>query len=186
VEVLGRRFDFRANAYFPFGVKQYSQCCQYDEYVGDWYATHCKCESVSYGFNAEVGYLLIRSQYLLFYLATGPYYFAAKCLEKTAGWEFRIRPQYKDYFSVDFKISHDRLYKTVYQTSFIVSIPLYQIASNRGRHGPCRISDRQIYQPVIRLENIPISRSSCWDSNFEDPDPTQYYDDEDYDYDCDE
>lgn len=167
IEILGKRLDFRANMYFPFGIKKYTCCCIYDDYIGDWYASHCKCESVSYGYNAEIGYLIVRSKTFLFYAATGPYYFAAKCLDRTAGWEFRVRPQYKDYFAVDFKINYDRLYHTVYQTTFIVSIPFYQI-SNRNQ-GPCGITDRQIYQPVIRLETMPISRNECWSTNFDDP-----------------
>ena len=179
VEILGERLDFRANAYFPFGLDKYSCCCVFDDFVGDWFARHCKCESVSYGYNAEVGYLIVRSRKFLLYAATGPYYFAAKCLEKTAGWEIRVRPQYQDYFAIDFKINYDRFYHTVYQTTFIVSVPLYQIATQKNRQGPCGITDRQIYQPVIRHETMPISRTSCWDTNFEDPDPTYFGDDDD-------
>lgn len=185
VEILGKRLDFRANMYFPFGDKKYTCCCVFDDYIGDWYASHCKCESVSYGYNAEVGYLIVRSRRFLLYAATGPYYFAAKCLERTAGWEIRVRPQYQDYFAVDFKINYDRFYHTVYQTTFIVSIPLYQISSRKDKQGPCGITDRQIYQPVIRLETIPISRNDCWNSNFDDPAPT-FFDEDDMDFDEDD
>lgn len=187
VEILGKRLDFRANAYFPFGLDKYSCCCVFDDYTGDYYAEHYKCESVSYGYNAEVGYLIVRSQKFLLYAATGPYYFSAKCLERTAGWEFRIRPQYKDYFAIDLKLNYDRFFHTVFETTFIVSIPLYQIATIKNKQGPCGITDRQIYQPVIRQETMPISRNSCWYNNFDEIDPTYYdeYDYSDYDYDQD-
>lgn len=168
-EILGKRLDFRANLYFPFGMKKYSIYCVYDDYVGDWYATHYKCESVSYGYNAEIGYLIVRSNAFLLYAAGGIYYFAGNCLDRTTGFEVRVRPQYKDYFAIDFKVNYDRLYHVVYQTSFIVSFPLYQIATDKKHQGPCGITDRQIYQPVIRLETMPISRNSCWHTNFNEP-----------------
>jgi hypothetical protein len=179
VEILGKRLDLRANMYIPFGIKKYSQCCVYDDYIGGWFAQNCKCESVSYGYNAEIGYLFLRSSTFLFYAATGPYYFSSKCLDKTIGWEVRVRPQYKDYFAIDFKVNYDQLYRFVYQTTFIVSLPLYQMATRKNHQGPCGITDRQIYQPVIRLETMPISRFSCWQTNFDDPDPSSSNDDAD-------
>ncbi len=182
LEVLGNRLDFRANLYVPIATQKYSICCIYDNYIGDWYASYCKCESISYGYNAEIGYLIVRSKNILLYAATGPYYFSAKCLERTAGWDIRIRPQFRDYFAVDFKINYDRFYHTVYQTTFIVSLPLYQVFARKNKHGPCRITDRQIYQPVIRLEAIPISRNACWQTNFDEPDPF-FFDGDDDEYD---
>ena len=164
-ESLGKYFDSRVNFYIPFGKTKYSAYCVYD-YDGDWFAIHSKCESVSFGFNGEVGFTTPSYKGFLLYAATGPYYFSGKCLDHSTGWELRVRPQYKDYFAIDFKIHYDKLYHTVYQTTFILSVPIYQLNSKANRPKPCGITDRQIYQPVIRLETMPITRRSCWFCNF--------------------
>lgn len=165
-EALGKHLDFRGNIYIPLGIKQYRTCCIYDDYEGDWYARHYKCESVSFGSNAEIGYTLIDEKGFTFYAGTGPYYFSGRCLDQTIGWELRIRPQYKDSFAIDFKVHYDKLYQMVYQTTFILSLPLYEIRARKNQQKPCEITMRQIYQPVIRLETMPISRRSCWFTNF--------------------
>lgn len=163
-ELLGKRLDFRANLYFPVGTTLYSKCCVFDNFDGDWFAIHCRCESISFGANAEVGYLLFPTCPFFVYGAGGGYYFANKCIDAMIGWEVRVRPQYKDLFAIDFKVSYDNIYHMVYQTAFILSIPLYQIAS-QNRY-PCCMSDRQIYQPIIRWDAMPIGRRSCWRTNF--------------------
>ena len=164
-EILGKRWDFRANAYVPFGGKKNTKNCVFDDFEGGFVITNSFLEEVSYSFNAEVGYLAVNSKNFLFYTAIGPYYIAGrKCDWTTAGVKARIRPQYKDYFAIDFSVSYDSLFKTIYQGAFIVYVPLYQIVNQNKR--PCGITDRQIYQPVERFEVMPLMRQSCWHSNF--------------------
>jgi len=165
LEILGRRWDFRGNAYIPFAGKKNVKVCVYDDYEGDYVITNSFLEEVSYSFNAEIGYLALRSKYLLFYMAGGPYYISGrKCFNNTVGGKARVRPQYKDYLALDLSISYDPLFKTIYQAEIILSLPLYQIG-NQNKN-PCGISDRQIYQPVERFEVMPLMRQSCWTSNF--------------------
>lgn len=54
VEVLSRRWDFRANAYIPFGAAKNLNVCNYN-YPGGYEMTFSDCEFATYGFNAEVG-----------------------------------------------------------------------------------------------------------------------------------
>lgn len=165
VEVLGKRWDFRANVYFPIGRNQHRTTCV-THYEGGFFAEHRRCEGVSYAYNAEVGYQFTKEQPFLFYAAIGPYYLARKCNDETFGGKFRIRPQFKDYFALDLSVSYDQVFHTVYQGEIIISLPLYQIRSRKNKHGPCGMSDRKVYQPIIRFEVTPLGRRSCWHTNF--------------------
>jgi hypothetical protein len=165
LEVLGKRWDLRANGYAPISVKKRKMKCVFDDYEGGYYAIHRRCEFTSYGYNAEVGYYIVRGKDFLLYAAGGPYYLVRKCHDRTGGGEFRIRPQYKDYLAVDVSVSHDNVFGTVYQAQVILYLPLYQL-SKRINKRPCNISDQQIYQPIERFEIMPLGRRSCWQTNF--------------------
>jgi hypothetical protein len=73
-----------------------------------------------------------------------------------------VRPQYKDYLALDFSVSYDQVYKTVYQAEVILYLPLYQLSSKKTRQGPCGMTDRQIYQPIERFEIMPLAKRDCW------------------------
>ncbi len=166
VEILGKRWDFRGNAYVPVGAKKRKVVCVFDDYLGDYFIVNKNIETTTYGFNGEVGWTAVNSNYWALYVAGGPYYLGRKsnCLEKSIlGGEFRVQPQYKDYFAVDFVLSYDNVYKTVFQAVISFNLPLYQISPLRS--GIC-LRDRQVYQPVERFEIIPLGRCSCWKFNF--------------------
>lgn len=164
VEILSKRWDFRANAYIPFTTEFKCQC-HFDDYQGGFFIKERKTETVSYGYNAEVGYLAVRTHTFLLYLAAGPYYMTGRhCHEKTRGVKARIRPQYKDYLALDLSMTHDPVYETVYQAKVIISLPLYQITGQNKNH--CGVTDRQIYQPVERFEVMPVGKCQCWKTNF--------------------
>ncbi len=167
LEILGKKWDFRANGYVPIGKKTFRTTCVYDDYEDGFYAIHRDCEFTSYGFNAEVGYLAewCSEQYML-YIAGGPYYLARKCLNNRRGGEIRIRPQYRDYLALDFSLSYDNVFHAVFQAQVIVYLPLYQIKPNACRRNYCGLTERQIYQPVERFEVMPLGRRSCWERNF--------------------
>ena len=169
LEVLGSRWDFRGNAYVPFGAKKSVNVCVFDDYIGDYVITHSTKEAISYAFDAEIGYLsflLIGDTKLLLYTAVGPYYIAGRCCHaSTQGIRARIRPQYKDFIAFEMSVNYDSLFETIWQGQVIISLPLYQIGRSTNK-GPCNLSNRQIYQPVNRFEVMPLGRSDCWDSNF--------------------
>jgi hypothetical protein len=167
IEVLGKRLDFRANGYIPLSTTERVKTCVFDDYIGDYVITRRKIEFVSYGYNAEVGYLAVRSNSFLLYGAASLYYLSGRGINTdTRGGKFRLRPQYKDYFAVDLSVSYDNIFRTVYQAEIILSIPLYQIASYKYKKSPCGITDRQVYQPVERYEIMPIGKKCCWKTNF--------------------
>lgn len=167
LEVLSKYWDFRANAYVPFGPKQTMQVSVYDACYTDGYSlTRRSIETLSYSFNAEVGvYLLNLPNSVSIYLAGGPYFIArAQRNGGVVGGEVRLRPQYKDYLAVDGSWRYDSLFKEIWQVEVSLNLPLYQMREQN--RGPCGIPDRQIYQPVQRFEVLPLSLRNCWFSNF--------------------
>jgi len=165
LEVLGKRWDLRANGYAPISVKMRKSRCLFISDISDYYAIYSECEFTSYGYNAEVGYYVVRTKDFFLYAAGGPYYMVRKCHDRTRGGEFRIRPQYKDYLALDFSVSHDSVFGTVYQAQVILYLPLYQLSKKLNKR-PCNLSDQQIYQPIERFEVMPVGRRSCWKYNF--------------------
>jgi len=167
MEVLGKRWDFRANGYFPLGQREHTSKCVFDDYIGDFFAIRRKTEFSSYGGNAELGWFILRSKDFFLYTAAGPYFFSGKCHHATAGGEIRLRPQFKDYLALDLRLSHDSTYKTNFQGELIFSIPLYDFFSFlKNKKGPCGISNQQIYQRVERFEIMPLGKRCGWESNF--------------------
>jgi len=165
IEVLGRRWDFRANGYAPFGARRHIKTCFFNDYVGDFYARRQDIESVSYSFNGEVGYLAVNGKNFSLYMAGGPYFLArGRCCTSTVGVEARIRPKYKDYVALDLSARYDDLFGTIWQAGIIFTLPLYQISNQNER--PCGLRDWQIYQSVERFEVMPLSKRSCWETNF--------------------
>jgi hypothetical protein len=167
IEVLGRRWDFRANGYIPLKTTERIKTCVFDDYIGDYVITRRKIEFVSYGYNAEVGYLAVRSDKFLLYGAASLYYLSGRGISTdTRGGKFRIRPQYKDYIAIDLSVSYDNIFRAVYQAEVLFTIPLYHIASHKYEKNRCGLTDRQIYQPVERYEIMPIGKKCCWKTNF--------------------
>lgn len=164
VEILGTRWEFRANAYFPIGIKRYKSKCTFNQYEEGYYAIHRRCEFTAYGYNAEAGYYIVNKNDFSLFAAAGPYYLMRRHEDETLGGEIRIRPQYKDYIALELKASYDPVFKAVFQAGITIRIPLYQIR-NRGCR-PCGMQARQVYQPIERFEIMPLGRRSCWERNF--------------------
>jgi len=140
VEILGKRLDFRANFYAPFGDRDDFDICCDRTLVNGW---------LSSGFNVEVGYLAYQTKSFFLYTAIGPYYVTAcKCQERQRGIALRVFPQYKDFVGLNLKYSYDPLFKSIFQAEIIISLPFYQISSLKKT--PCGITNRQIYQRVER------------------------------------
>lgn len=140
VEILGKRLDFRANIYAPFGDRDDAGICCSRYRVNGW---------LSSGFNLEVGYLLYQTKSFFLYSAVGPYYVTAcKCQERQRGIMLRVFPQYKDFVGLNLKYSYDPLFNAVFQAELIISMPFYQLSGIKKTS--CGITNRQIYQRIER------------------------------------
>ncbi len=164
LEVLGKNWDFRANGYVPLYRLIRHETRVWDCFEGGFVAKRKKYEYTSYGYNLEIGYYLLQRKDFFLYAAAGPYYLARRSFQNTTGGEIRLRPQYKNYLALDLKYSYDPAFKSVFQATVILYLPLYQIA--RQNTAPCRITDRQVYQPIERFEIMPLGKRCCWRANW--------------------
>ncbi len=153
LEVLGCRWDFRANVYVPFGPRRHLKHCVFDDFIGDFLATRDRIEYVSYALNGEVGWLAIDyCEKFFFYLAGGPYFLAGTRCKNTLGGEFRIRPQYKDFLALDLSVRHDSVFETIWQALIIFSLPLYEIPLRGKTESAALQTDRSI-SPLSDLKS---------------------------------
>ena len=164
IELLSKRLDFRANCYYPVGHLEKKKKFDFEKFNGGFFAFKEKVEKVeAYSFNAEVGWLAVNGKKFLLYTAIGPYALSKRCCgNETLGGKFRLKPQYKDYIAVDFILSYDPLFKTVFQAEFVLNFPLYQFRARKCSN----LSERQIYQPIERFEIIPLEKRCFSESNF--------------------
>jgi hypothetical protein len=165
IEILGRRWDFRANGYFPVGKGHHVKKCVFDDYFGDYVAIRKRKAFDRKGYNAEIGWLAISSDIFQLYAAAGPYLLPRKCHNFVNGGKFRLRPQLGDFLALDLSVTYDSVYKAVYLAEVILYWPIYQL-SQRRRPTTCGLSEQQIYQPIERIEVIPLGKRTCWKSNF--------------------
>jgi len=163
VETLGKRWDFRANGYWPLEDAA-KKTCVFDDFSGGFFMKTVKFESAFAGVNAEVGWKPIRSRNFQLYAAAGPYYISGDC-SKAWGGRARLRPQYQDVAAIEGIVSYDHIFGVIYQVQVIFSIPLYRDPANH-RRAPCDIYNREVFQPVERWDIILLDRGSCTFSNF--------------------
>jgi hypothetical protein len=165
-EALCTRWDFRANFYAPFGRKKNTESFFYDGYTGGYFIADTTEESSSYGMNGEVGYLACDFDPFFVYAAAGPYVIARGCTDSLVGALGRLRTQYGDWAALEVSWSYDRVYLSVLQVEAFITIPLYSLYGKTEKRLRCGLTDRQIYQPVIRFDLIPLGRTRSWTLNF--------------------
>jgi hypothetical protein len=150
-EMLHRRWELHMSARAPVGVTKHIKKCVFDDYIGP-FREVCKTRQIALNaFDLDVGYYFVKAKDFQFYVAAGPYYLSGASNSSALGGRAVLRPQFTDYFAVEFSVSHDRIYETIYQLNAIFSLPLYKFSPvlNKKR-GPCRTTNRQIYQPIGR------------------------------------
>ena len=166
LEVFGKIWEFRTNIYLPIGNKLHEHKCKFDDFNGDFTMVQRKFEFMYTGFDTEIGCLAVATQDYTVYIGTGPYYLNGKFADQAWGIRVRFRPQYKDYIALDVMMTHDSAFNTVYQGELILALPFYALGSQKDKKPPCGIMQRQIYQPVQRLDVIPVGRKCRWSQNF--------------------
>ena len=171
IEVLTKLWEVHANAYFPVGVTQHHRKCVFDDYIGDYRAARKEFKfACQYAFNADYGYYIVNLNNFQMYASAGLYFFGLdKCgTTSVVGVEALLRPQFKDYFSVELSMTHDQMYNTNFQINVIFTLPLYDYSSAiRKKKGPCGMPSRQIYQPVARDEIIILDKKCDWKFNWD-------------------
>ncbi len=164
-EVIGKRFEFYANGYAPVGSSSNTQKCTFDQYVGNYKATRRSIQSSFYAADATLNIMAIKAGNFMVYTSGGPYYLRGKPNSPQIwGGQVGIQPQFGDYLSLSFNVSHDPHFGTLFQGGIMLSLPLYRFTS-LGK--PRTVTNRQIYQPAHRMmSTIPLDTHCCWKSNF--------------------
>jgi hypothetical protein len=166
LEVLNRRWELHARGSFLVGNKVHSKMVFFHQYVGPYFFITRKYEYAINHADLSVGYYPVLGKSFQLYASASPYYLFGKFDHTSAvGIKAMIRPQYKDYLSLELSISHDHIFQTIYQVNVIFSVPLYAYSSVlKRKKGPCSVSNRQIYQPVD--SDVVLNRKFFFQANF--------------------
>lgn len=165
-EVLNKNWEIRAQGYVPVGQKNYKKKSIFADNVDNYRAERTRNEFANYFVDASAGYYIVNSNAFQIYLAAGPYWFTGKFFNNVWGGQLTIRPQIMDYIELEFNMSYDKVLKTCYQGSIVLTLPLYNYSSAiKKKKGPCGMANRQIYQPVRRDEMILLLQKCCWHIN---------------------
>ncbi len=164
-EFLGERIDLRLNGYLPVGKKKHTiQDCHF-HYPGGFFMSRKKIETAIGGANVEVGAYITKVRSFSFYAAAGPYYFNGDVCRHVFGGEFRFDINYKKYFFVEGRISHDHVFRTKVQGMVGVSLPL-GCKPPKNNLTKRQFPEEILSQPVQRHEIIVLEKNCRWKTNF--------------------
>jgi hypothetical protein len=165
LDILNKRWEVHAMGRFPVGNKVHSKAVFFHHYLGPYFFITREYEYAIDHVDLTAGYYPVLGKSFQLYASAGPYYLFGKFNASAFGVKAMIRPQYKDYFSLELSISHDRIFQTIYQVNVVISVPLYAYSSSlKHKKGPCGVSNRQIYQPVD--PDIALNKKFFWRANF--------------------
>lgn len=124
-ERLNSCWDVRINGYLPILHKtQISEFCLFDQLGDGFIATRSRIEYVYSGFDAEVGASLLSPCSIHFYGAAGPYYYARAHKNHFFGGYGRLEVDWKSIFSMQVRVSYDKVNSVNAQGIFQISFPL--------------------------------------------------------------
>jgi hypothetical protein len=185
VEVLGARWEARANGYLPVGRKKsnpfdtrISSVSSTTPYTFDFFSgnemflssqtttTTTKKDKVEFamkGINAEIGYHVFKNKNIDLFAGIGPYYFKCYYDKKAVGGKARLTANFTEYFYVTGIYSNDSLFHSRVQGEVGINIPFGpQKHPQRSKDFPsCDDAialQKRLVQPVARQEIIVVSR----------------------------
>ncbi len=138
IELLGRRMEYRINAYFPVGSTKSSSSqpkfhrfnCRANQIL-----LRSKRKFALWGIDSEVGAHLTQSSRHDFYYGMGPYYFNGDS-ETFWGGKARLYWRYKEYVTLEAYYSYDHVFKNIVQGTLTFSYPFGNKLKRIGRNCP--------------------------------------------------
>lgn len=126
-EILGIKWDFRANGYLPVGTKR-SQAFdfEFNLFPDNSFLLTAKRELAMRGANAEFGYYFDNMQCdnITLYIAGGPYFYApGKFGKNTTGGQLRATSTLYKYLTLEANVSYDHLFKWIGQGAVSINYP---------------------------------------------------------------
>ena len=166
-ELIAKRWEISANGYIPVGDKHRVCKNTFKHYIGNFKASCMKSDASYPGFNLEARVLAAQYKKFFLYASGGPYYFASaqSCTKSFWGGQFGIQPMYNDFIGLSFSTSYDPVFGTLFQGKLVLSLPLYSKCL-KGYRDSNKWIKRQIYQPVQRLDVMPVNKRCYWKTNF--------------------
>jgi hypothetical protein len=123
IELLGKRMEYRVNAYFPVGRDEsHRYQNHFHRFHGNRILVQHKRKYAMTGVDAEVGAHLTQSVVHDFYFGVGPYYFTA---DPNSFWggKARLNWRYQDYILLEATYSYDHIFKNIVQGTVAFSYP---------------------------------------------------------------
>ena len=162
LESLGQVWDFRLNGYAPVGrwsSPYYDLGFAYFE--GNYAILSQKYEYALGGFNAEAAAHVNTWEHFPLYFAAGAYYLVGRGAA-TWGGQARASVSVYDYLKVEGNLSYDHLFRWIGQGQIGLTFSFGGKKEVKTKMGSCSNAlalSRRAYQPVDRLEIIPVDRT---------------------------
>ncbi len=164
-EVFGKKWGLWLNGGIPLGGSRVKRHVY--NFIGGYVAACNLTQFPFYSTNLAFVFPIIQAGQFLLLGEAQPYFISAKRFNvKSGGISIGILPQVSDYLFLNFNVSYDSVFGTIYQAQVILSLPLYSFSSSKHKKGPCGLSNRQIYQRVMRNNMIILDKFCCWSSNY--------------------
>lgn len=158
LEYLGECLDFRANAYFPLNhASRQKGLHVFTAFIGPFFETCQEREFSFFGIDGEIGTSLWNDCFFDFYAAIGPYFYHHDQLKQIYGGYARLNLAMGEWIRLEAKVSSDSFYRTKYQGSVIISLPLYTLFNPTCESNLCR---DLLTQPVQRT-GLMFTHSCC-------------------------
>jgi hypothetical protein len=136
LELVGRRMEYRINAYFPVGRDEsHSYQHSFYDFDGNQMLLQYKRRYAMKGGDAEMGVHLTQSTRHDLYAGVGPYYFTADP-DSFWGGKGRLYWRYKEYISLEASYSYDHIFKNIVQGTVALGYPLGKKLKRKGKNCP--------------------------------------------------
>ena len=165
LELIGLRWGLWVNGYAPLNGKLHQRRSHFT-YPGGFTASVTQFSSAFAGVEVLASGMIYQKGLFLVNVWGGPYALSAGRIPTFWGYQFAIQPQYRDYLSVFFGVSHDSVFGTLLQGGISFSLPLYNFSSLKGQKTSSGFDNWQVYQPVRRFKTLPERGGCCWKRNW--------------------
>ena len=157
IEVLGTKWAFRTNGYFPIINKNNLYDVSFTEFVGHQAIFAVKRELAFKGFDISLGRTLLQKQFYSLAATLGGYMFFADFDKQASGGLFQLKANISRYFSIETQTSYDNLFKGIIQGQVALNIPFGKKIKARKKNLSCSASQalaERITEEVNRFEII--------------------------------
>ncbi len=136
IELVGKRMEYRINAYFPLGRStSHGYHHKFSHFQGNQIFYQQSKKFAMTGADAEIGSHLTQSTRHDFYAGLGPYYFTAKS-DSLWGGKARLYWRYQEYISLEATYSYDHIFKNTVQGTLTFSYPFGPQLRRIGKNCP--------------------------------------------------